>query len=183
MGEVKDLPQLSLADLWELRTGRRQQVEVDTRAAVASFGSFAHLRLPEPPPRLGPSITRFYPTRDGRWFFLHGSFPNTPARENALGLLRCEENPEAVAAAVLRWDAQGLEDSLADAGCCPAMVRSAEEWAVHPQGRALQNLPVVEIRKIGDSPPEPFQAGDRPLSGIRVLDLTRVLDGLTPSAK
>jgi crotonobetainyl-CoA:carnitine CoA-transferase CaiB-like acyl-CoA transferase len=35
----------------------------------------------------------------------------------------------------------------------------------------------VEIIKIGDSDPEPFPEGDRPLSGIRALDLTRILAG------
>jgi crotonobetainyl-CoA:carnitine CoA-transferase CaiB-like acyl-CoA transferase len=35
-------------------------------------------------------------------------------------------------------------------------------------------LPLLEIVKIGDAPPEQLPEGDRPLSGIRVLDLTRV---------
>ena len=43
-----------------------------------------------------------------------------------------------------------------------------------------KNLSLFEvISKIGDSPPEKLPEGDRPLSGIGVLDLTRVLAGPT----
>jgi len=59
------------------------------------------------------------------------------------------------------------------------MVRSAAELEEHPQGRAVADLPLMEIVKIGDSAPEPLPEGDRPLSNLRVLDLTRVLAGPT----
>jgi crotonobetainyl-CoA:carnitine CoA-transferase CaiB-like acyl-CoA transferase len=59
------------------------------------------------------------------------------------------------------------------------VVRNSSEWVKHPQGKALLNRPVVEIIKIGDAPPEPIKIGSRPLSDLRVLDLTRVLAGPT----
>jgi len=165
--------------LWELRTGRLQTVDVSMAAALATFRSFNYVRgISSTGPRQ-PPITNFYPTQDKRWFYLHGSMPDTNAHRNALKILGCEENTESVARAISTWDAQSLEDAFADGGCCGAMIRSADEWAIHPQARVLASLPVVQVIKIGDSPPEPFHAGTRPLSGIRVLDLTRVLAGPT----
>jgi crotonobetainyl-CoA:carnitine CoA-transferase CaiB-like acyl-CoA transferase len=46
-----------------------------------------------------------------------------------------------------------------------------------PQARALAELPLVSIEKIGDAPPKPWPPGDRPLAGLRVLDLSRVIAG------
>jgi crotonobetainyl-CoA:carnitine CoA-transferase CaiB-like acyl-CoA transferase len=57
------------------------------------------------------------------------------------------------------------------------MIRTNEEWLQEPHGKILAAKPVVEIIKIGDSEPEPMPAGDRPLSGIKALDLTRILAG------
>ncbi|HXX47269.1 MAG TPA: CoA transferase [Myxococcota bacterium] len=172
---------LAAAELWRLRGGREQRVAVDLVGAAASLLGFAWQRLEDPSaaawePR--GQLTDFYPTRDGRWFLFHQSFPDTQAR--ALARLGCGPEREALAAAIAGWDAQALEDAIAEIGCCGARVRSVEEWAGHAQGRALAERPVVEVIRVGDSPAEPLaRAGERPLSGVRALDLTRVLAGPT----
>src|SRR5258707_15216827 len=59
------------------------------------------------------------------------------------------------------------------------MVPTHGEWGGNPQAAAIAALPLMEIVRIGDSPPEPLPGGDRPLFGIRVVDITRVLAGPT----
>jgi hypothetical protein len=120
-------------------------------------------------------ITQPWPTKDGRWFLPHFGLPNLQQR--VLGVLGCEPNPPSVAEAVATWDALGLEAAIDEARACGAMVRSNQEWLAHPHGQVLQAKPIVEIIKVADSAPEPFPEGERPLSGIRALDLTRILAG------
>ena len=81
--------------------------------------------------------------------------------------------------AVAQWNALELEEAIIAAKGAGGMVRTMAEWAKHPQAAAIASLPLMELIKIGDSPPEKLPEGDRPLSGIRVLDLTRVLAGPT----
>jgi crotonobetainyl-CoA:carnitine CoA-transferase CaiB-like acyl-CoA transferase len=57
------------------------------------------------------------------------------------------------------------------------MVRTPEEWNAHEQHAAIEPLARLSVRKIGDSDPESVGDGVRPLGGVRVLDLTRVLAG------
>jgi crotonobetainyl-CoA:carnitine CoA-transferase CaiB-like acyl-CoA transferase len=173
------------ADLWRLRTGERQQVTVSTREAAVSLGGYNHQqfddasRAPPPPGLRGHHRTQangFMPTRDGRVAFLHPSFPTSVPK--MMALLGCPDEREAILATVARWDALDLENAIAEAGVCGAMVRSPEEWDASEQGRVLAGRSVVEVTKIADSPPEPLpRGGEAPLSGIRVLDLTRVLAG------
>lgn len=168
---------LAVSDLWEAQTGRAQRVAIDVRAAAAALLSFAHVRgSASPPGRTALTTTAFYAARDG-WVHLHGGFPHL--HEGTLALLGCGDAREDVASAVATWEAQALEDALAERRLCGARVRSAEEWARHPQGATLVNTPVLEIERIGDGPPESLRGGERPLSGVRVLDLTRVLAGPT----
>jgi len=166
---------LSAADLWRLRTGRGQTVTVDRAAAGIGMASAEYLRVDgEIRDRWDP-VTGFYPTRDGRWIYLHGNFPHL--RDGLLALLGAGNSRESVAAAVAGWDAQALEDAGAENGLCAAVTRSREEWLAHPQRAAVAALPLVEITRIGDAPPRPLPDAARPLGGVRVLDCTRVIAG------
>ena len=169
---------LAVSDLWALRTGRRQEVAVDTRQATASLRSGHYMKLDGAPVSTERNtVMGVYPAKNGRWSYLHCNFPNH--RAAALGVLGVPEDREAVRQAVAKWDALELEEAIIAAKGAGGMVRTMDEWAQHPQAAAIASLPLMEIVKIGDSPPEKLPDGDRPLSGIRVLDLTRVLAGPT----
>jgi crotonobetainyl-CoA:carnitine CoA-transferase CaiB-like acyl-CoA transferase len=169
---------LAAAALWELRTGRRQEIAVDVRQAAASLRSGHYMALGDG--KLSAernSIMGVYPARNGRWSYLHCNFPNH--RAAALKVLGVPEDRQAVARAVAGWDALELEEAIIAARGAGGMVRSRQEWAEHPQSAAVAALPLIEIVRIGDAPREDLPPGNRPLSGIRVLDLTRVLAGPT----
>jgi crotonobetainyl-CoA:carnitine CoA-transferase CaiB-like acyl-CoA transferase len=120
-------------------------------------------------------VSGFYQGKDGAWIQLHCNFPLHAA--GVLKILEGANERTAVAAAVSTWDIAELEAVCSDAGMAVGMVRSNEEWAKHPQSTAVDGLPLIEIERIGDSPAESFEDGERPLSGIRALDLTRVIAG------
>ena len=84
-------------------------------------------------------------------------------------------------AALQRWRAIDFEDAAAERGMVVAACRSFAEWDAHPQAAALATLPLITWTRIGDAPPlaaSPALAEmDRPLDGVRVLDLTRILAG------
>jgi crotonobetainyl-CoA:carnitine CoA-transferase CaiB-like acyl-CoA transferase len=169
---------LAVSDLWALRTGRGQDIAVDTRQATASLRSGHYLKMDGSDVSTERNtIMGVYPARNGRWSYLHCNFPNH--RAAALSVLGVPEDREAVRQAVAKWDALELEEAIIAAKGAGGMVRTMDEWAKHPQAAAIASLPLMEIVKIGDSAPEKLPDGDRPLSGIRVLDLTRVLAGPT----
>ena len=169
---------LAATELWEARTGRRQQVTVDLRQATASLRSGHYMKLAESKFRPRETVSwASIRTRDARWTYLHCNFPNH--RAAALRVLGVAEDRDAVTRAVATWNAADLEEAIIAAKGAGGMARTQTEWAKHPQAAAVAALPLMEILRIGDSAPEPLPTGDRPLSGIRVLDLTRVLAGPT----
>jgi crotonobetainyl-CoA:carnitine CoA-transferase CaiB-like acyl-CoA transferase len=169
---------LAAAELWRLRTGRRQRVSVDLRAAAASLRSGYYLRVDgKPPPAPWDPMSGFYPVRDGRWISIHCNFANH--REAAMRVLGVPEDRAQANAASQAWDGLELEDAIHAAGGCAGLARSAAEWGAHPHAAAVAAQPLLEIVKLGEAPPQAPPQGERPLAGVRVLDLTRVLAGPT----
>ena len=162
--------------LHHLKTGSHQDIAVDVRAAAMAMRSNRHVRVGMTDS--GPSwadISGLYRCRDGRWVQLHCNYPWLA--EGVLEILGCSAERTAVDAALAQWDAPAFEAAVAAHNLCAFMVRSRDEWAAHPQGRAIAGLPVMSIEKIGDAPVTPLPAGERPLSGIRALELVRVIAG------
>ena len=165
------------AELWRLRSGRQQRVSVAMRDAAIEFRSERYMRVNDGTPEdLWDKIAGLYSTGDGRHVRLHTNFPHH--RDGVLKILKCEHERAAVQRALDGWNGEDFETAAADAGLVVTMTRSFAEWDAHPQGRAIVSLPTFTIEKIGDAPPQPLRpGGDRPLSGVRVLDLTRVIAG------
>jgi crotonobetainyl-CoA:carnitine CoA-transferase CaiB-like acyl-CoA transferase len=168
---------LAAAELWRARTGRRQQVSLAMRDAAVSFRGelYTHV-VGKPREEHWADVSGYYKTRDDRWVQLHCQYPHL--RAGVLKVLGCDDDRAQVTAAVAKWDGQALETRCREDRLCVALIRSPEEWAAHPQAQAVAKLPLLEIIKIGDAAPEPLpEGGDRPLSGVKMLDLTKVLAG------
>ncbi len=167
---------LAAAHIHKLRSGHSQNVAVDMRHAVVECRSERYLRVDgKPPPPAWDAIAGVYRTRDRRFVRLHTNFPHH--RDAVCRVLNCTAERDDVQAALLQWDAEAFETAAYAAGGVVAMMRSHDEWSDLPHASALAALPVITIEKIGEAAPKPWPAGDRPLAGVRVLDLSRVIAG------
>jgi crotonobetainyl-CoA:carnitine CoA-transferase CaiB-like acyl-CoA transferase len=167
---------LAAAQLWKLRSGQPQDVAVDMRHAVVECRSERYLRVDGKPP--GPTwdaIAGIYKTRDQRFVRLHTNFPHH--RAAVCKVLNCRPERDDVQAALMQWDGEVFETAAYAGGCVVAMMRSYPEWSALPHAKALAALPLISIDKIGEAAPRPWPVGDRPLAGLRVLDLSRVIAG------
>lgn len=167
---------LAAAELWRLRGGTQQTVAADMRAAAIAFRGEHYLRIGDGPAiEFRDPITRLFQCGDGRWVRIHANFPHH--RDGVLKLLGCEHSPDAVTRALAHWDSFRFEEAAAQQGLVVAAIRSFGEWDAHAQGRAVAALPLLSIDRIGDAPAAQLPSAARPLAGVRVLDLTRVIAG------
>jgi hypothetical protein len=152
---------------------------LDRGHIAAAFRSEAFLRVDGEPPGPGfAPLSRFWRAADG-WVRTHGNYPwHRAALLRALGCGGAEEgDPEPVGAAIAELGARQAEDLVTGAGGIAAAVRDEAGWRAEPPGQAVAAAPLVRATPVGGAPPRWRPAGALPASGIRVLDLTRVIAG------
>jgi hypothetical protein len=154
--------------------GRGGSISVDRRLASFWFGSSLRPVGWDTPSPWDP-LAGDYQTADG-WIRLH---TNAPAhRVAALSVLGPHETRAALEPLIAEWLADDLEAAIVDAKGCAATMRDFAAWAVHPQGKAVAQDPLVLWQQEGRVSPLRHETNPaRPLKGIKVLDLTRVLAG------
>ncbi len=148
---------------------------LDRGHVAAAFRSEAYLRLngESAGPGFAP-LSRFWPAADG-WVRTHANYPwHADALLQALGT---SGDPESVAAATAGLRAAEVENRVVGAGGIAAAVRGEKEWRAEPPGQAVAAAGLVDGADIGAAPPRRHPAGLLPASGLRVLDLTRVIAG------
>src|SRR5690606_26915085 len=130
--------------------GRRPAVAVDRRLASFWFGTTLR-PLHWTVPAVRDPVTGDYRCRDG-WIRLHTNAAHHLSA--ALSTLNQPPDRDRVQRAVATWDADELEEAVLRAGGCAATLRSAEEWVVHPHGKAVAAEPLFHIdeTEAGDVP-------------------------------
>lgn len=169
---------LAACELGHRRGVARQQVGVDAlHAALECTGWFSlDGQVPDP----WDAFSGLYRCADG-WVRVHANFAHH--RDGALRLMKLDPASATRAdaeAAMATWRALDFEDAAAAAGLVATALRRFDEWDATPQGQAVAAQPLFTIERIGDAPPlvlPPLNEDQRLLSGLRVLDLTRVLAG------
>ncbi|MFZ9678991.1 MAG: CoA transferase [Quisquiliibacterium sp.] len=176
---------LAASEIRYARTGRRQQVAVDMRHAA--LDCCGHFSIDDRVPAIWDRFSGLYPCggdTDPGWIRIHANFAHH--RDGALALLGLKADEattkDDVIKALASWGAANFEQAAADAGLVVTAMRSFEQWDAHPQAAAIAALPLLTIEKIGEAPARPLPPATTeaaPLSGLRVLDLTRILAGPT----
>lgn len=169
---------LAACELAHARGAPRQRIAVDmTHAAAECTGRFM---LDGREPELWDAFAGLYRCADGH-VRIHTNFIHH--RDGALRLLGLEPASATrsdVERALLHWKALDFEQACAERALVATALRSFAQWDATRQGQAVAAQPLMTITRIGDAPPLPLSplAHDaRPLTGLRVLDLTRILAG------
>ncbi|WP_348750026.1 CoA transferase [Pseudomonas rhodesiae] len=164
----------AVAELIRQQTERLPTVSVDRRLASWWFSSSIRPLGWQVPPLWDP-VAGDYASADG-WIRLHTNAPHhRAAAEQVLGKVRDRTE---MASKVAAWKAADLEQAVVEAGGCAAQMRAWPAWQQHPQGLAVNAEALVQRQTFSTTINKPWTGSvTRPLAGLKVLDLTRVLAG------
>jgi crotonobetainyl-CoA:carnitine CoA-transferase CaiB-like acyl-CoA transferase len=134
------------------------------------------------------SATNIYRCKDGRYFHLHGSMNPAPTQDSLklphdMNVSTHEEAWKPYADAVAAVDSDDMQrlasDAFKQAG---TICWSAEEFKESEHGKANQHIGLYDLHALPNTaqppcwwPPTPQTSPKRPLAGLKVLDLTRVI--------
>jgi hypothetical protein len=174
---------VSVGDFWRFRGGEAQDLSVDLGQALHRLCPFYDKKwellngyapgMPSDP--TSPFMpANMYLTKDGRRMHLMNFYPRL--KTSALAFLGCNDDPRAIGEVVRRWNGFELEEAMNRAGLQASVLRSVEEFLAEEQCRYVEDMPLIEIEKVGESDPEPLPpTPTAPLSGVRALGLGHVI--------
>lgn len=154
----------------------RQNAPLSVDQILASYWfSASHFPLNRPSAALWDEFAGDYATRDG-WIRLH-----TNARHHRLAMehvLGISKDKSELAQRVADWGKIELEDAVVSAGGCAAAMLKHDEWLAHPHGKTVAAEPLFWQQYHAEAPSPAYALPPaRPLAGVRVLDLTRIIAG------
>jgi hypothetical protein len=155
-------------------SGRKTPVDINRRLASLWFSLTVQPQGWDLPP-VWDDLAGVYRASDG-FIRLHTNAPHHKAA--ALRTLNCKADRSAVEATVAKWSASALETAIVAQNGCAARLMSLDDWRAHPQGRAVNSEPLIAWTR-HSAAPATWVSGPTsyPLTGLKVLDLTRVLAG------
>lgn len=164
------------AEMWHQRSGALQRVSVHMVDAAIAFRSDSLFR-DSSRPMTDPwdPLSGAYQCGDSAWIRVHTNYPHH--RAALLRALEAAPHRAGVEAALRRLRAEEAAALIAVEGGIASVVRTYEDWLGHPHAAALRRQPEIDVRSMGRGNPRELPHGARPLSGVRVLDLTRVIAG------
>lgn len=144
---------------------------------TTSVRSERHFRLDGQPPQAWAPLSGFWPTRDG-WVRTHANYTHHEQRLRQLVGLDESASPATFASALAERRAVELESEAAELGAIVVAVRDRQTWARHPHAQAVATTPLIDRKVLRIAPTRRWPGeSSLPLSGLRVLDMTRVIAG------
>ena len=167
------------------KTGEGQDIHVDLRQAYVNqskwqdtladcvtvngqsrivgpnaFGEFDNLHL--------------LPTSDNRWVMVSGCYPSQFLKMTQI--FNSGFTQEQLSAVSIKHTADELE-AMGNSAMLPITnVRTQKEFQASEHWDSHVTTPLIDIKKVGDSDPEPFpKGGAQPLSGLRSLSMVHVV--------